>query len=386
MGSMPNRGHVSFAVVLAISLLQLGCPDPPMGPTDCPEGHHSCEDDPTKCCLDTTSHNFNWAVDTIGVYPSVLHDVAIINADNIWAVGEIRTPETDKIDSSGNWIPPYNIVRWDGSVWELMRLLGKTYYDSLRWNPIKAIRAFSDDDIWVMFEFGSYAHWDGSGWESEFIRERYGSINRIWGNSSSDLFFIGTDGNITHYDGSGFDKMESGVTVDLRSISGTNSDRVFVSGYAPTSESVLLEYNGVEWTTRYTSETVLPGTGSTQLDRIYRLSAWEDTLYVIAESGLWKSSIESGKGILLSQAEIQYRYVGPAGLVSNSYSDIFLVGWEGTITHFNGESWHRMSDVYDQWANYYLEIYGVDFKDDTIVCVGAIGTGTAALMIRGFRE
>ncbi len=40
--------------------------------------------------MDTTSHNFTWQTCTFGEHSnSVLYDVAIIDENNIWAVGEI---------------------------------------------------------------------------------------------------------------------------------------------------------------------------------------------------------------------------------------------------------------------------------------------------------
>jgi len=40
--------------------------------------------------MDTTSHNFTWQTWTFGEHSSSrLYDVAIINENNIWAVGEI---------------------------------------------------------------------------------------------------------------------------------------------------------------------------------------------------------------------------------------------------------------------------------------------------------
>ncbi|NOX65840.1 MAG: hypothetical protein GXO85_08580 [Chlorobi bacterium] len=75
--------------------------------------------------MDTTSHNFAWETYTFGGVngSSYLKDVAIINENNIWAVGEIHTEETDQFDSNGVWVKPYNAIHWDGSTWELKRIL-----------------------------------------------------------------------------------------------------------------------------------------------------------------------------------------------------------------------------------------------------------------------
>ena len=62
--------------------------------------------------LDTTSHNFTWQTFEFGQHSSsTLYDVAIINENDIWAVGEIYMN-----DSLGNPDPAcYNAVHWDGS-------------------------------------------------------------------------------------------------------------------------------------------------------------------------------------------------------------------------------------------------------------------------------
>jgi len=40
--------------------------------------------------MDTTSHNFTWKIDTLGIYGSYLNDVWIVNEDDIWVVGQMR--------------------------------------------------------------------------------------------------------------------------------------------------------------------------------------------------------------------------------------------------------------------------------------------------------
>jgi hypothetical protein len=69
--------------------------------------------------LDTTSHNFVWRVDIIGMSSSLLRDVAILASTTAWAVGELFLR-----DSTGNRDPiPYNLARWDGSTWTADRVL-----------------------------------------------------------------------------------------------------------------------------------------------------------------------------------------------------------------------------------------------------------------------
>lgn len=63
--------------------------------------------------MDTTSHNFTWQAFEFGKQTNVsrLFDVAIINENDIWAVGEIYMN-----DSLGNPATnAYNAVHWDGT-------------------------------------------------------------------------------------------------------------------------------------------------------------------------------------------------------------------------------------------------------------------------------
>jgi len=62
--------------------------------------------------MDTTSHEFQWqSIEFSSPYGGgALYDVAIINEDDIWAVGEIYS------DSAQPWLP-YNTVHWNGENW-----------------------------------------------------------------------------------------------------------------------------------------------------------------------------------------------------------------------------------------------------------------------------
>ena len=166
------------------------------------------------------SHDFVWQVDTVGTRSSYLSDVAIINENDIWAVGEIHTPETDREDSLGNWVQPYNAVHWNGQEWELQRIPAVTAFGTISRGPMNAVFAFSPDDVWIFSDAGSFAHWNGSNWKSEYVSERNGGIRKMWGTSSDNIYFVGNNGNITHYDGSRWQSLESGTTVDIQDIWG----------------------------------------------------------------------------------------------------------------------------------------------------------------------
>ncbi len=66
--------------------------------------------------MDTTSHNITWETFTIG-NRGTLRDVAIINENNIWAVGEIYVN-----DSLGQLEPTARgFAQWNGKEWKITR-------------------------------------------------------------------------------------------------------------------------------------------------------------------------------------------------------------------------------------------------------------------------
>ena len=97
----------------------------------------------TFITMDTTSHNFTWQTFTFGEHSSsTLYDVAIINENDIWAVGEIYIN-----DSLGNPDPnAYNVVHWDGNNWELKKIT-VTYKGNETLAPLKGVFALSDGKI-----------------------------------------------------------------------------------------------------------------------------------------------------------------------------------------------------------------------------------------------
>lgn len=98
--------------------------------------------------LDTTSQDFALEKYTFGESSSsTLYDVAIIDENNIWAVGEIYL-----LDSLEQPDPnAYNAVHGDRSEWKLFRFMfyticGQTNRTSY---PAKSIYTFNDDEIFI---------------------------------------------------------------------------------------------------------------------------------------------------------------------------------------------------------------------------------------------
>ena len=149
--------------------------------------------------MDTTSHNFHFQIDTLGVTSSTLYDVAIINDTLAYAVGELYLR-----DSTGQVDPiAYSIAIWDGSTWQMRRL----FYDGNNLTaPIRGVYAFGAMDVWLAA--GSVFHWNGVGLQAELSFSRLtlpspdGTVEKLWGSPDRRLFCVGNAGTIVEYDGS----------------------------------------------------------------------------------------------------------------------------------------------------------------------------------------
>ena len=305
--------------------------------------------------MDTTSHNFSWQTFTFGEHSSsVLYDVAIIDENNIWAVGEIYTKDSYTYDSLGKWIDPYNAVHWNGSDWELIRIY-YNYRGTPSWSPIRTIFAFANNDIW----YSSGLHWNGKifeqpdngafdGWEP----------NKMWGTSSSDLYAVGNNGNIAHYDGKNWQKLESGTTLNINDIwgikdnSGNNLIYCPAYNFGSGGGKKLLKIEGnkigeINWV---------------QNKELY--TCWFNTphkLYAGGE-GLFYKVYGNWKEEVISHYFV-FRVRG------NSLSDIWAAGGFGFAAHFNGSSWRVFDEVTLTDGNY----YGLTVKENLISLVGREG-------------
>ncbi|NWG28280.1 MAG: glucosyl transferase, partial [Ignavibacteriaceae bacterium] len=181
--------------------------------------HPATSNELSVTTMDTTSHNFTFEMLTFGtIGSSTLYDVAIINENNIWAVGEILIADT-----SQNGYTTYNAVHWDGIQWELMRIPFLFQGDSF-YSPIYAVFAFGANDIW--FGIGNLIHWDGTKYWSIGISSVFPSlVNKIWGSSSSDLYVVGNNGNIVHYNGTRWSRIESGTELNINDIWGDYNEK-----------------------------------------------------------------------------------------------------------------------------------------------------------------
>ncbi|MCW8816655.1 MAG: glucosyl transferase [Ignavibacteriaceae bacterium] len=272
--------------------------------------------------IDTTSHNFTWQTWTFGEHDaSFLWDVAILDENNIFAVGEIYLNDT-----LGQPDPhPYNLVVWNGSKWELLKLT----YQGIP-PVIHSVFVINYQDVW----FDPWFHWDGQNFQELPIDPVFigVGINRIWGNDDG-IYVVGNDGFIAYKTvNGGWNRIFSGTETRINDVCGITTSQNETVLYCPVSSFFV---PGDKKILKITDGKV----DSVYRNRDVRLySAWavnENILYVCGE-GVYVNKFGTWD-------EIDLYPVGTNSVRGNDINDIFVVGDYGTIFHFNGISWQMLS-------------------------------------------
>ncbi len=315
--------------------------------------------------MDTTSHEFTWEIFTFGggASYSVLYDVAIINENDIWAVGEIHTSWTDQYDSNGVWVQPYNAVHWNGQEWELRRVfINNIFY------PIRNIMAFAENDI--VFANISVIFWTGTDENITFTsppRESTDAwrINSMWGISSEDFYVVGNGGNIAHYQNGTWTKVEYQGSVNmegviLNKIKGEFNIRTqkyeiiisyftnYTSGYYAVGYLTINEQDKAE---DFSPGYDFPEPGGFVFKsgiKYFFGNPFGYLLYAVNEPTNWQPRYFSSS-ISLYAAD------------GNVYNDAFFAG-DGKILHYNGVTWRYCGPSN---ADYFGNRIAV--KDDLVV-------------------
>jgi len=312
-------------------------------PVECPPNYHLCGPDSTDCCLDTTSHEMTWEVDTIfsGI-TNWVYDVAIISDTSIWVVGYFILYDLE--DTLTSFQETYNLIKWNGTKWELGRIKEPDWSFNAR---ADAIYAISENDIWAG-SYGDPMHWDGKTWTDYWDKNGWVNmdpqINVIWASGPDDVFFGSVDGQINHWDGSGFTRMETPTEVHLTDIWGTGPEDVWAVGFdlLGGNRSTVIHYDGKDWALIYETG-VTEGWESVEsslsgyLLSVQTFSNTKGEAWIMANTyGIYHKT-----AVLSPQAElIPMEYTGHplAVMRGNHPDDLYIAGHHSGMYHWNGES------------------------------------------------
>ncbi|HGY54200.1 MAG TPA: glucosyl transferase [Caldithrix abyssi] len=296
--------------------------------------------------MDTTSHDFTWQSWEFGGQggSSVFYDVAIIDENDIWAVGEIYTAD-DK----------YNAAHWDGEKWELKKL----DWDGIV-SRLTCVFAFSSDDVW--FGVTNLIHWNGFTFEKNWnpvLDEFYDkTINKIWGTSSEDLYVVGNKGLIAHYDGREWRRVESGTEMDIQDIWGTYNNNknnyeimCIASNKYNGDDRLLIKLSDIK--SNRLNAKGLPWSLS---------SIWFKNVYnrYVCGDGIFKWNNTMNTWIKKEDGYAIYKH----HIRGQNSNDLALSGSYGLLVHFNGLTWKKELPIISR------NFYSLDFNKNIIVAVG----------------
>src|SRR5215475_14447604 len=145
----------------------------------------------------------------VGAQDNSLNDVAVVSADDAWAVGEYTTADS---------VVHTLIEHWDGSSWSTVpspnRLTG-TGFD--QFNTLKAVTAIATNDVWAVGYSVSVhdpyqtltMHWNGTSWsvvDSPNLASpgAYNILNDVSAAATNDVWAVGGQqpGILLHWNGS----------------------------------------------------------------------------------------------------------------------------------------------------------------------------------------
>ena len=320
--------------------------------------------------LDTTSHNFTWQTFEFGQHSSsILYDVAVINENNIWAVGEIYMN-----DSLGQPDPhPYGLVHWDGSGWKVKRITAQNPSGGYSYIIPMGIFVVSSTEIWLarggVFLFNgdsiTQSYWliNYSGYNGGiFINGE--SASKLWGTSSGDLYTVGYKGALAHFNGTSWKKIESGTTIDLLDVWGTrDGSTIWTCGYTDDyGTSVLIRIKNS------LSEKIFEGSSNNQNNGYYvgpMSGVWSDNEYrvfLMNWSGIYLQ--QNNNQFFLEKEIARFSDVG-FGIDGTGYNNVFACG-EGFIGHWNGYSYTNYPELHQQQRTF----KSVKANANTVCAVG----------------
>jgi hypothetical protein len=318
--------------------------------------------------MDTTSHNVTWQATKLGEgSSSVLYDVAIVNDTLAYAVGEIYIR-----DSLGNIDPhAYNMVKWNGTSWELMRIQFYTVCGQANRTPYpaSAVFAFSATDIWIAMGGSQIARWNGTTQTATLCLPVSFSVKKLWGEHSNSMYAVGALGVIMYYTGGTWQQIESGTTVTINDIWGANTTSngeplilAAASNRYSAGELKLLQLNGtapaetLEWSLQRRPLTVW-------FDSPNKIYVGGSGLFV-GQPGRWK------------ELTTLPNYVS-ACIRGTRKNNIWVVGAFGLCSHFNGTTWKTFPEVglngaYESVAVTETSIIAVGYADNRAVIVRGV--------------
>ncbi len=227
------------------------------------------------------------------------------------------------------------IIRFDGNAWK-PSFSGTT--ESLR-----AVAGNSSGLVVVVGSGGTILRQDGVGW-TIMNSNTTEDLTGVWVSEENTAFAVGNRGIILYLDGVDWSALDSTTSEPLTDVWGVSPTDVFASGYAGT----VLHYDGTRWSA------MKPG------KRDDYLSVWASSATDVYLGGTTPIHFDGNTWTGLDRSLHD--------LWGSAPNDVFGVGLQGQIEHFDGSNWvslqSRGPSLYAVWG----------FSSTNVFAVGASGT------------
>jgi photosystem II stability/assembly factor-like uncharacterized protein len=241
--------------------------------------------------------------------------------------------------------------------------------DSGVFDRLEGIWGQADNSIFAVGEKGAIVYYNGRNWsamESEKKRTTDQDLYAIGGRSGSDVQAVGQAGTFLHYNGKSWSAVPTPVKNDFYSIwADTQARHTYVVG----SNGIILNYFGGKWRT-------IPSATDVQLNGIWGTPGGRNVFVVGAP---WVDGnqqlrytiirYDGRNWSLMETAVVQPERGQLNGVWGTSGTDVFAVGDDGIILHYNGKGWQLMD------SGTTAHLYGIwGFSSNQVYAVGIYGT------------
>lgn len=339
--------------VLLVTMLFSACTDtPPADPVI---------DPPPPVQRDTTSHDFVWEVDTIGMPLGSIRDVSIITENDIWVVGRFDQPADD---GSIDYDKRSNAAHWNGSTWTYHRAIDTAYKSC---GGLDRVFALNSSNVWFMAGDGRY--WDGLRYHPVDLYSTgfRNPVNALWiSPDMSTRVFVGDDNGIAFWKGGRYIRPWSVPLGDFTDVQGLADGGVLISQRTPLgfdskihrmdsdgNISIVAEYLGI---------------------KIKQIALLDDSLYFSTRTAIYKSSNKHLREIFSTESTIHC-------FEANTSNDYFVLTFPLQLHHFNGSTFKEIGPSYP----HFFWPFALDVKGDLAVFVGD-GPEQRSLIFRGKRR
>jgi hypothetical protein len=218
-----------------------------------------------------------------------------------------------------------------------------------------AVWGLNATTIFAVGKGGLIVRYDGTSWKTMTNPEKF-ELNAVWGSSASNVYAAGESG-VIKWDGTAWAKDGSSYDVyAYRSLYGT-SDNLFAAG-----PGGRLGYKALTGTYAYWSSVYFSSTIKNDFNGVWGTGS---DIFVVGNDGLilkcsTSSCTTSSNWTTMTSGTTSHL----RAVWGSSATDVFVVGLDGTILHYDGTTW---SPLDAKTSTYFYGVWGAGANDVYVV-------------------